>query len=363
MDRKRLIVTGLQAGGALVVLVVIILWMSGFFIAKIEPGAAEVRAETAPPDAPTGRVEEATMPVFEEAAGTVQSARKTMVSSRIVGTIRDVTVRAGDTVEKGQVLVVLDERELAAKAQEARRAVQAASASQSKAASDFERAKRLRADGVISRSEFDDAQAAFAVADAELQRARQAQEAADVALSYTRILSPVPGRVVDRLADPGDTALPGEPLLAVYDPLALRIEAPVRESLAVELKVGQPLQVRLDASRASLEGTIDEIVPQAESGSRTLLVKVGLPAAPGLYAGMFGRLRIPAGERKRVTVPQAAVARIGQLAFVNVVDAERRVSRRLVTLGRPAGQGRVEVLSGLRGGDEVLLGNPHGAAS
>ena len=89
--------------------------------------------------------------------------------------------------------------------------------------------------------------------------------------------------------------------------------------------------------------------------SRTFLVKVGLPKGENVYTGMFGRLVLPAGQRDRVLVPRAAVQRVGQLTFVTVVGPERHVSRRLVTLGPQAGPDHLEVLSGLRPGDVVLL--------
>jgi membrane fusion protein, multidrug efflux system len=355
MERKKLIVTGLKAGAAFIVLIFIILWMFGSFTHKIAPGVAEAPVETAPAGAATGQVEETVVPVVEEAAGTVESSRKTMVSSLVMATIREVRVVAGQSVQKGDVLIVLDNRDLEALAREAKRAVDAAAATRSQAASDFARARKLQGQGIISNSEFDQTRSAFEVADAQFERARQAQQAADVQLSYAEIRSPVSGRVVDRLADPGDTAVPGKPLLSVYDPNALRIEVPVRESLAITLKIGEALQVRVGAGGNLLAGTVDEIVPQAETGSRTFLVKVGLPAEPEIYAGMFGRIYLPAGERKRLTMPEAAAVQIGQLTFVDVLDPDRHVSRCLVTLGRPAGEGRVEVLSGLNRGDEVLL--------
>ena len=176
-----------------------------------------------------------------------------------------------------------------------------------------------------------------------------------MSLTYTVIKSPVAGRVTERFADPGDTALPGKPLLSLYDPTALRIEVPVRESLVSLLSIGQSVRVRLGSETDTIEGTVDEIVPQAEAGSRTFLVKVGLSKRPGIYTGMFGRVLLAAGERKRVLVPEAAVERVGQLIFVHVLGADRRIERRLITLGPPAGDGRIEVLSGLRPGDVVLL--------
>lgn len=355
MMNRRSIVVAAQAVGALGGMLLIILWMAGVFGEKIQPGTVEARAGTAPAGAATAAVESAVVPIIEEAAGTVQAERKTVVSAQFVAVIREVRVRAGDHVAAGDPLIVLDDRELVARAQEARRAVEGAQAARDKADGDLQRAKRMLATKVISQSEFDQTESAFKVADAALEGARQGRQAAEVAQTYATIRAPVTGRIIDRLADPGDTALPGKPLLSLYDPAALRIEVPVRESLVTRLAVGASIPVRLGANVETIDGTVDEIVPQAEAGSRTFLVKVGLPRREGLYTGMFGRVLIAAGERTRMLIPQAAVTQVGQLTFVDVVGAERAVMRRLVTLGPSLGDGRVEVLSGLRVGDTVLV--------
>lgn len=345
----------LRAAGALAVLVLVVLGMSGFFRGKIRPGSGGAEGPIAPAGAESVTVVETTVPVIEEAAGSVQAERKTMVSSRILAVIQRVEVSAGDTVAAGDLLIVLDDRELSNRAEEAVRAMDGAAAARDKAASDRERALRLRTQGVISESEFEQLESAFRIAEAELERARQAAAAEQVALSYARITAPVGGRVIDRLADPGDTAVPGRPLLAIYDPSALRIEVPVRESLARRLRVGDSLGVRVGEESEVIDGRVDEMVPQAEMGSRTFLVKVGLPKRPGLYTGMFGRVLIPAGERRRLLAPPEAIEEIGQLDFAYVLDDERRIGRRLVTLGPRTADGRIEVLSGLRAGETVLL--------
>ena len=154
---------------------------------------------------------------------------------------------------------------------------------------------------------------------------------------------------------PATPRCPAAPLLRIYDPGTLRLEIPVRETLAVTLSPGDPLPVEIDALRERFAGTIEEIVPFAEPGARTLLVKVRLPADPRLYAGLFGRVEIPAGERTVVRVPRGAVRRVGQLEFAQVVGAEDRVERRLVTTGPSDDQGRVEVLSGLASGERVVV--------
>jgi membrane fusion protein (multidrug efflux system) len=355
MNVKQTAVAAARVLGALAALIVILLWMSGAFADKVEPGTAEVERSVAAEDAPTAPVVEQEVAVVEEAAGTVQAERRTLVSSRILAVIREITVRAGDTVEQGDVLVELDDREPKARVEEARRAVEAARAARERTASDYERARRLLAQGVISQSEYDQAESAFRIADAELARAREAEQAAEVSLSYTAIRAPVSGRIIDRLADPGDTAVPGEPILSLYDPTALRLEVPVRESLLGRLAIGDELDVRVGEAREDILGRIDEIVPQAETGSRTFLVKVGLPKRQGIYTGMFGRVLLPAGRRTRVLVPSGAIEQVGQLDFVTVVGPRRELSRRLVTLGQETSDGRFEVLSGLRPGETVLL--------
>lgn len=334
----------------------LIFWMSGMFEHKIEPGVMPASASRAPADAVVAEVVREVIPVLEEAAGTVVAERKTTVSSRILAAIRSIEANAGDSVERGQVLVRLEDDDLRAQVAEARRAVEAATAARDRRANDFARARRLLDTGVISQSEFDRAEESARVAAAELEGAEERQRTAEINLTYAEILSPVSGRVVDRFADPGDTATPGTPLLSLYDPSALRLEVPVRESLVSELRVGDRLEVRLGPDgRLPMEGTIDEIVPQAEAGSRTFLVKVGLPKRAGVYTGGFGRVLIPAGERARLLIPTTAVERIGQLAFVTTVDGGGKLRRRLVNLGPETIDGRSEVLSGLRAGEMVVV--------
>lgn len=293
-------------------------------------------------------------PVFEWASGSVASARHTIVASRVLATIDDVRVRAGAEVEVGDVLVVLDARDLAAAAQEAEQAQAAARARLVLAEREAERLAHLVAEGVATVQDSDRAAANLRVARADVARADRALDAARIAKSHTEIHSPVAGRVVDRLAEPGDTATPGKPLLRIYDPSVLRVEAPVRESLAVKLHLGELLSVEVDSLDLRVEGAVDEIVPFAEAGARTLLVKVRLPSDARLYAGLFARLAIPAGERTRLLIPESAVVREGQLEQVEMADAAGAARLRVITTGeRPSG-GRIEVLSGLQEGERIV---------
>jgi RND family efflux transporter MFP subunit len=302
-------------------------------------------------------------PVFEWASGTVASARQTVVASRVLATIAEVRVRAGAEVSAGDVLVILDARDLAARASESEQAQAAARERLALAEREAARVAKLHGEGVATVQDSDRAAAALRVARADALRAEQALAEARVSQSYAEIRAPVTGRVVDRLAEPGETATPGRALLRIYDPSVLRVEIPVRESLAVRLALGDTLRVEVESLALSVDGTVDEIVPFAETGARTLLVKVRLPAEPRLYAGLFARAAIPAGERARVLVPEAAIVREGQLEQVWMAGASGAAELRSVTTGERLADGRIEVLSGLRAGERVRIAARSAAAS
>ncbi|MDX1649063.1 MAG: efflux RND transporter periplasmic adaptor subunit [Myxococcota bacterium] len=328
-------------------------WLSGGCGERIAPGEVAPPAGEAPATTAPARLE--TGPAVEWTSGAVESARRTAVASRILARIEAMRVTAGSEVEAGDLLVRLDARELEARVRESEEALRGARAALTLARTEHRRIARLVREGVEAPQRLDRAESTLRQAQAEVDRLEQALAEARTGLSYPEIRAPVSGRVVDRLAEPGDTAVPGRPLLRIYDPDLLRVEAPVRESLAVDLAVGDAVAVRVPALEAELEGVIDEIVPFAEPGARTLLVKVRLPARPGLFAGLYARIAVPAGTRRRVVVPEAAVTRVGQLAFVTVVPEAGPPARRIVTLGPPAGPAEVEVLSGVADGEQVAL--------
>ncbi|MDP6182390.1 MAG: efflux RND transporter periplasmic adaptor subunit [Gammaproteobacteria bacterium] len=340
--------------GAMTVLGFVLAYLAGFFHAKIDPDTVTTR--TVAESGEVVVVEAVRETVFEQATGTVQAKDETVISARITATISKVTVRAGDRVSRGAPLVELDARESAARLAQQKQVVSAAKARLTQAKSDYERTQNIfkTTPAAISRADVDAAVAVLRSAEAEFGRARRAVEEARTTSSYARINAPIDGTVIDRYADPGDTATPGKPLLRLYNPRLLRLEANVRESLVTRLVKGSELAVRIDALNADLGGVVEEIVPSADPGSRSFLVKVTLPENELLYPGMFGRLRIPSAETERYYVPAVAVRRMGQLEFV-MAETSRGPVRRYVRTGGRGTEGGVEVLSGLEPGDRVVV--------
>jgi len=344
-----------QAGIGGVVLVAAVIWLSGGCAERIAPDDLEPPLGEQIVEDQLAAVIEYDAPIYEQASGSVYSARHTTVSSKILARIDAIPVRAGDIVEEGALVVRLDARDLSARARAAREVRTAALAALDLAVSERKRIDDLFASNVASQQDLDRSVAAHRVAIASLERAEQALTDAEISVSHAEIRSPVGGRVVDRLAEPGDTAAPGAPLLRINDPGAMRLEAPVREGLAVGLAPGQELEVYVEALDLSLVGEIDEIVAAAEPGARTFMIKIRLPQGSRLFSGMFGRVRIPAGIGRRVVVPAGAIERIGQLEYVMVANRDRGLSRRMVTTGAPVDADSLEILSGLRAGERVRV--------
>ncbi len=339
----------------IVVLIVVIAWLGGMFEHKVEPGIVARPVRHKPKGLAEDLVHEVEKEYFHEVVGTLKAASRVVIASKVLATIEEITVRAGDRVEAGDLLVKLDDADLQARKRQAEQAVVAAEATYNEAKREFDRVKSLFEQSAVARSDYDRAQRSLTVAEADRRRAEEALKESMVMLSYTTIVAPKSGRLIDRLAEPGDLAQPGKPLLVLYDASSLRVEAPVPETLAMKLKVGEALRVRIDALDGEFESPIVEIVPQADAPSRSFLVKVSLPKRDDLYEGMVARLFIPAGERRHLCLAADAIVRMGQLEFVDVIRDDETLERRLVKTGRFGTPDRLEVLSGLAAGERVVL--------
>lgn len=335
-----------------VALGLLLLVLAGVFQPKVPPGGG-APAPAAAADRPTAAVRLVRRPRFETAVGTVQAVHEVAVASKLLARVTELRVKAGQPVTRDEVLVRLDDSDLQARLKQAQAAAAAATARKDGAERDHERAVRLQPGGGISKEELDRRATALSAATAELERAQQAVNEAKVLLAFATLRAPITGVVIDKRVEAGDTVGPGQVLLTLYDPGRMQMVATVRESLALRLKVGQALPARLEALHHDCLATVSEIVPEAQTASRSFTVKVTGPCPPGVYSGMFGRVSIPLEDEEVVVVPAAAVLRVGQLDLVDVAG-EGGPGRRVVQLGRRLEEGS-EVLAGLKPGERVVL--------
>ncbi len=318
-----------------------------------------------------------------EAGGVVQARTTATIMARILAPIREVHAVPGDHVRAGQVLIVLEARDLAAQARRARAAGlsadqdviaagserQAAEAGLALARTTHARVASLHAKRSATQQELDDVTGALRAAEARVagsaaraqaalsgvEGARAASEAAETVETFSRIAAPFDGVVTEKMVEPGNMAAPGTPLMRVEDTRGFRLDVNVDESRVGQIAPGATVPIALDAGSGSaprvVSGTVAEVGRAVDADARAFLVKIALPADGGLRSGMFGRARFSTQPRRVLTVPAGALVRRGQVTSVFVVEED--IARvRLVNVSG------TEVLAGLSDGDLVILSPP-----
>lgn len=334
-------------------MVALLAWLMGAFRTRVPPGVLPRTAAVMPPGELL-RVAPSRVRRFEAAVGTVRAIHETVVSSRILARIRTMAIRgAGQSVAQGEMLVELEDGDLRALADQARAALLVAETRRDKARIDHARTEELARQGIAAPDRLETDRAALAAAEAEVERARQGVAAADSTLSFATIRAPLGGIVVDKKVDVGDVVQPGQAICTLYDPTRLQLVAVLREELAGRLRVGQDVEVTLDALGKDCQGKVAEIVPAAATQSRSFEVKVTGPCHPGVVTGMFGRLHVPLDDADELRVPPRAVHSVGQLDFVHVVD-DGAPARRYVRTGRRTPDA-VEITAGLAAGETIVV--------
>jgi RND family efflux transporter MFP subunit len=352
---------------------------------KIEPGTTSTHPGPAVTVMVTD-VHQAIQPVVYEAVGTVKARLSATVSSKLMGVIQTFKVKEGDRVKKGDLLVVLDDRQVVAQLDQAQAALNAAKKAESGAISarasaeagaqqarlSYARNQKMLAGGAITQESFEgveaqykQAQAALAQAEAMVEAARsrvnQAQgavDAAQVARKDAQVIAPFDGEVTAKMADAGALAAPGTPLLTLEREGGYRVDLVVPETYIQSVRTGQPVDVRIPAiEETSIAGTVDVVIPTADQGSRTFVVQVGIPTVQSLRSGMFARVPLTVGEQQMVRIPASSVVRQGQLTGVFIVDDKNIARFHLIRTGRQFGE-QMEVISGLRDGTRVVTAPP-----
>ena len=275
----------------------------------------------------------------EEVVGTVRPKLQSVIEAKVSGRIETLAVAPGQKVKAGDLLAQLDAREIQAKLDQAR-------ALRDQATRELERARKLFEQKITSQAEFD------AVQSRERVAAGAAAEA-ETARGYTKIVAPFDGVVTRKLADVGDLAAPGKPIVEMEDPDALRFDAGMPEALIGAITIGDRLVVRVSSLTADLQGVVVEMAPAADATSRTYLVKLDLPPTEGLRSGQFGRVIVPTGKNDAVWVPALAVVVRGQMETVFVAVSEH-AQLRLVRTGKRT-QNEVELLAGISPGENIII--------
>ncbi len=288
----------------------------------------------------------------------IEAVRAATVSAQISGNVTRYYVDAGDRVKRGQVLVRIDTRETDAQVAAGNAAVAQAQAQLAQAKLNYDRTAKLLDAKFVSQAALDKADADLKSAQAALEMAGANATQATTARSFADVRSPVDGVVTRRLAELGELAAPGKPLIEVHDPSALRAVASVPQFVLPRIANARSADIVLPLLGATLTATHVTVLPAADARLLSTQVRADLPAEvpTGAVPGTAAKVLLPTGTVRRLVIPADAVFRRSELTAAYVVTQDGRTQLRQIRVGEPSGNGLVEVLAGLDAGERVLVG-------
>lgn len=298
--------------------------------------------------------------------GAVEAVRQTVIAAQVPGAVVALAVKAGDTVKEGQVLARIDAREAAQNSVASQAQVQAARAALDVATKDYQRQQHLFEKEYISQAAFERAEAQFHATSAQLTAQMAQASAAHIQSDFFVIKAPYAGVIADVPVVQGDMAMPGKPLLTLYDPAALRVTASVPQTALSGSYANREVKLELPglpAEQQWLTRPAAQVLPTIDAGTHSAQVRVDLPPGiKGVAPGMFARVWLPTagGASAHLYVPATAIVRRAEMTGVYVIDSAGHPLLRQVRLGG-AQNGLIEVLAGVASGERVAL-DPQAAA-
>ena len=317
---------------------------------------------------PTARAERGRIERIVVATGTVEPEKEIEVRPRISGIVQAVHVKAGDRVETGQALVEIDRELLEAQAKEIRSRLEGSRVEQRYALSEFKRASALRKGGAVAEQEYDRAEAHYRGALASVARDEATVEYLEVQLRHTTVVAPMAAKILDVDVEEGDavsavtSVTGGTRLLTLAAHEVLHLKGLVDENEVAHVQVEQTARIRTEAYRDKVfAGRVREIAPIGQREQNVTYFEVEIEFTDADASLLRPRM---SGDAEIITevvedallVPETALLYEGDVIYVRTLRPgdEQAVERRNVTIGIVDGD-RVQILSGLDSGEEILL--------
>jgi RND family efflux transporter MFP subunit len=293
---------------------------------------------------------------FIETIGSIKAFEQVIVSSEIEGILRTTNVEEGAFVSKGALIATIEDRDYASELRRVEAAQRQAEATLANAKAEYSRKETLYKEELVTRQQFDDVVTRLALAEAEVDRAKEALAIARERYSKTRILAPMAGFISEKKISQGEFVKNGTPLyvLVQIDPLKLLFT--VSEKDIGKLKVNQDVQFLVDAYPGrEFKGKVSIIYPTMDERTRTLQVEARAAnperlLKPGLFAKV---ILFTAESQEMVVVPVTSILYEGKDMKVYVVEGDRARLRN-VKLGNKY-EDLMEVVEGIKGGETLVV--------
>lgn len=292
-------------------------------------------------------------------SGQIKAVNSATLSTRMMGYVESLPVKIGQKVNKGDLLISINNGDLRAKKAQVEASITEATVAFNNAKKDYERFQNLFKESSASQKELDDMTARYEMAKARLEAANQMKNEVNSQFAYANIRAPFNGVVTNTYIDEGAMANPGVPLVSVESPGGFEVEAKVAENNISAIKVGTTAQVLVKALDTTLTGEVSELSASAQNTGGQYVMKVSLDETDAkILSGMYATVRLETENESNgktvVTVPSTALVHKGQLTGVYTLGQDNVALLRWLRLGENYGN-EVEVLSGLSKGDQYIV--------
>jgi RND family efflux transporter MFP subunit len=282
-----------------------------------------------------------TIDAVVSAVGTLNSRNSSVLSSKIMGKVVELHAKEGDQVKQGALLLKIESGEISAQ-------VFQAQAAYNNAKLQYDRIKRLFDEKAATQMEMDQATLGLESANAGLNGAKAME-------SYTIIEAPISGQIIEKHINPGEMALPGQPIIKIEDNRNLRLEVTVREQDLRYIQAGKPVIVQIDALPGKdIKATVAQVVPASDIRTHSFIVKIDVPSDKSLITGMYGKALFSTGKREAILVPRTAIIELSGISGVYIVSAEGSAVFQMLQLGETTGDS-IEAVTGLKADDQVIV--------
>ncbi len=296
-----------------------------------------------------------------QASGRIESQQTAVISTRVMGFVTSIPVKAGDHVKKGQLLATISSDDIHAKKAQAQAMVGEAEAALKDAQRDQERFAELYKQNSASAKEFENATLHYNSVKAKAEAARQMQKEAESMLAYTNLTAPFAGVITQKHLNAGSMANPGMPILVLEQAEGYKASISVSENDIAKIIEGADAEILIKSSGRSIKAKVSEVSPSSQFSGGQYLITVNIPDTEkkGLYSGMYVNVAIASSSKasdtdNMVLVPTSSLVHKDQLTGLYTISENETALLRWVKLGKTYGN-NVEVLSGLSPKEKFIL--------
>ena len=290
------------------------------------------------------------------AVGSLEAEEVVQVTAEVEGQASSVNVQEGTRVTPGTVLALIDPDRYRLEVQRAEAAYKKAVADADRAKSELARREALAKEQLVSAEEINRAQGEADRLMAEADAARAARDIAAQNVQRSRVRAPRGGVINTRSIETGQYIQSGNVLATIVDTGRLRLRFRVSEGESLRARTGQTVLFKVQAlGQTEFPATIYHVGEVADPATRQVEVLAWVKNPGVLKPGFFAEVSLASESRKAATVVPESAVQASEQGFVSYVVVDGKATVRPVRIGLRTGNGIVEILSGLKPGDMVVV--------